>query len=43
MSVFREYIGSLKMAEVEETLDLILYRPVAYLFVKAGPGSRQTR
>ena len=42
MSVFREYIGSLKMAEVEETLDLILYRPVAYLFVKAVHRTRIT-
>ncbi len=34
MSIFREYIGSLKLAEVEEYLDLLFYRPAAYLFVK---------
>ena len=30
-----EYRSSLKMIEVEELLDLVFYRPLAYLFVKA--------
>jgi hypothetical protein len=32
--LFEEYKRSLKMPEVEEVLDLIFYRPVAFLFVK---------
>jgi phosphatidylglycerophosphate synthase len=35
MSLLSEYRNSLKMAEVEEVLDLFIYRPVAFLFVKA--------
>jgi len=34
MKWFQEYKKSLKMIEVEEVLDLILYRPLAFLFVK---------
>lgn len=35
MSFFSDYKKSLKMTEVEEFLDLYIYRPVAYLFVRA--------
>ncbi|MDA3861180.1 MAG: CDP-alcohol phosphatidyltransferase family protein [Melioribacteraceae bacterium] len=35
MSWFKEYKSSLKLVEVEELLDLIFYRPLAFLFVKA--------
>jgi len=35
MSWFQEYKASLKLIEVEELLDLIFYRPLAFLFVKA--------
>lgn len=35
MSWFKEYKTSLKLIEVEELLDLIFYRPLAFLFVKA--------
>lgn len=35
MSWRAEYRSSLKMIEVEELFDLILYRPLAFLFVKA--------
>ena len=35
MSFFSDYKKSLKMTEVEEWLDLYLYRPLAYLFVRA--------
>lgn len=35
MSLFSEYKSSLKAVEVEEIFDLILYRPLAFLFVKA--------
>ncbi|MCZ7556476.1 MAG: CDP-alcohol phosphatidyltransferase family protein [Bacteroidia bacterium] len=34
MTWFSEYKRSLKMVEVEEKLDLFLYRPLAFLFVK---------
>jgi len=34
MSWFSEYKASLKLIEVEELLDLIFYRPLAFLFVK---------
>lgn len=34
MTIFQEYRNSLKMAEVEEPLDLIFYRPIAFGFVK---------
>jgi hypothetical protein len=34
MKWFAEYRSSLKMIEVEELLDLIFYRPLAFLFVK---------
>jgi phosphatidylglycerophosphate synthase len=35
MSLFGEYKNSLKMPEVEEILDLIFYRPIAFVLVKA--------
>lgn len=35
MSLYSEYKSSLKAVEVEEIFDLILYRPIAFLFVKA--------
>ena len=35
MSLFRQYKASLKVVEIEEVLDLVLYRPIAFLFVKA--------
>jgi len=35
MSLFTEYKKSLKMLEVEEILDLILFRPPAFFFVKS--------
>ncbi|HTX98665.1 MAG TPA: CDP-alcohol phosphatidyltransferase family protein [Bacteroidota bacterium] len=35
MSLLAEYKNSLKLAEVEEPLDLVLYRPPAFLLVKA--------
>ena len=35
MSLFKEYKASLKAVEVEEIFDLIVYRPLAFLFVKA--------
>lgn len=34
MNIAEEYKKSLKMAEAEEILDLILYRPIAFAFVK---------
>jgi hypothetical protein len=34
MKLFDEYRHSLKMVEVEEILDLVFYRPLAFLFVK---------
>lgn len=34
MSIAEEYKKSLKMAEAEEILDLILYRPIAFVIVK---------
>ncbi len=34
MSWFNEYKTSLKLIEVEELLDLVFYRPLAFLFVK---------
>ena len=34
MSLLAEYKQSLKMVEVEEVVDLVLYRPLAFLFVK---------
>ncbi len=34
MTILQEYKSSLKMPEVEEPLDLIFYRPVAFAFVK---------
>ncbi len=30
-----DYLSTLKATEVEETLDLVIYRPLAYLFVQA--------
>ena len=36
MSLRKEYRDSLKLAEVEEPLDLILYRPVAFLLAKVA-------
>lgn len=35
MSLYSQYKSSLKAVEVEEVFDLILYRPLAFLFVKA--------
>jgi len=35
LSLYRQYKSSLKAIEVEEIFDLILYRPLAFLFVKA--------
>lgn len=35
MSIFAEYRKSLKLVEVEEILDLYLYRPLAFVLVKA--------
>ncbi len=35
MSWFQEYKLSLKLLDVEEFLDLVFYRPLAFLFVKA--------
>jgi hypothetical protein len=35
MSWFTEYKQSLKMAEVEEAVDMFIYRPLAFLLVKA--------
>lgn len=34
MSLLADYKNSLKLAEVEETLDLVFYRPLAFLLVK---------
>jgi hypothetical protein len=35
LSLKKEYISSLKGTEVEEIIDLIIYRPLSFLFVKA--------
>ncbi len=35
MSLRAQYLASLKMREVEEFFDLVFYRPLAFLFVKA--------
>ncbi|MEO8513681.1 MAG: CDP-alcohol phosphatidyltransferase family protein [Ignavibacteria bacterium] len=35
MSLYSQYKSSLKAVEVEEVFDLIIYRPLAFLFVKA--------
>ena len=42
MSLYKEYTSSLKAVEVEELFDLILYRPLAFLFVKATYGFNLT-
>jgi hypothetical protein len=42
MRWFDEYKDSLKMAEVEEVIDLILYRPLAFLLVKSVYRTRIT-
>jgi phosphatidylglycerophosphate synthase len=34
MSIAQEYKNSLKMAEAEEILDLVIYRPIAFVIVK---------
>lgn len=34
MNLFQEYSNQLKQIEVEEVLDLIFYRPLAFIFVK---------
>jgi phosphatidylglycerophosphate synthase len=34
MTILQEYRNSLKMAEVEEPLDLVFYRPIAFAIVK---------
>lgn len=35
MSWYKEYKSSIKLIEIEELFDLILYRPLAFLFVKS--------
>ena len=35
MGLFQQYKASLKVVEIEEIFDLILYRPLAFIFVKA--------
>jgi phosphatidylglycerophosphate synthase len=35
MNLFKEFKSSLKMMEVEEVLDIIFYRPFAFLVVKS--------
>jgi phosphatidylglycerophosphate synthase len=35
MGLFQQYKASLKVVEIEEVMDLILYRPLAFIFVKA--------
>ncbi len=35
MTLFEEYKKTLKMVEVEEVLDLVFYRPLAFIFVKS--------
>jgi len=35
MGLFQQYKASLKVVEIEEVFDLILYRPLAFLFVKS--------
>lgn len=35
MGLFQQYKSSLKVVEIEEVFDLVLYRPLAFLFVKA--------
>jgi phosphatidylglycerophosphate synthase len=42
MSWYTEYKSSLKLGVVEEVLDIILYRPLAFLLVKAIYGTRIT-
>ena len=36
MGLFQQYKASLKVIEIEEIMDLILYRPLAFIFVKAA-------
>jgi len=38
MQLLQQYKASLKAIEAEETFDLIIYRPLAFLFVKATYG-----
>jgi phosphatidylglycerophosphate synthase len=42
MSLYSEYKQSLKMPEVEEVVDLIFYRPIAFLLVKMIYNTRIT-
>ncbi|TKG96957.1 CDP-alcohol phosphatidyltransferase family protein [Puteibacter caeruleilacunae] len=35
MSIFKQYKASLKLAAVEELVDLFFYRPLAFLFIKS--------
>lgn len=35
MSIYQQYKESLKIVEAEEILDLLIFRPIAFLFVKA--------
>ncbi|MDT8324097.1 MAG: CDP-alcohol phosphatidyltransferase family protein, partial [Bacteroidota bacterium] len=42
MKLLDEYLSSLKMKEVEEFFDLVFYRPLAFLFVKAIYGTSLT-
>ena len=41
-SLYREYRRTLKGVELEEYLDLVLFRPIAYLYVRAIKDSRIT-
>lgn len=42
MNWIKQYLSSVKLCEVEELLDLIIYRPLAFLFVKCVCKSRLT-
>jgi phosphatidylglycerophosphate synthase len=42
MGLFEQYKASLKVVEIEEVFDLILYRPLAFIFVKATYSTKIT-
>lgn len=42
MGLFEQYKASLKVVEIEEIFDLILYRPIAFIFVKATYSTKIT-
>ncbi len=42
MGLFEQYKASLKVVEIEEIFDLILYRPLAFIFVKATYSTKIT-